>query len=85
MLLRNNITATQNKGQELFRRPLYSYVFWGAESKFKLKIAPYSISFGYNFKKRYFRVYDGKIWYHYGFQAAEFNNEVKSVILIKIS
>ena len=29
-----NFTATQKEGQELFRRQLYSYVFWGAESKF---------------------------------------------------
>ena len=28
-------------------------------------------------KKRYFRVYGGKIWYNYGFQAAEFNNEAR--------
>ena len=58
------------KGQELFRRPFYSYIFWGAESEFEVKIA----RFGDNFKKSYFRLY-GKIWYGYGFQATEFNNE----------
>ena len=42
----------KNKGRELFRRPLCSYVFWGAESEFKGKIAPYPISFGDNLKKR---------------------------------
>ena len=70
----HNFTATQKKGQELFRRPLYSYVFWGAEFEFKFKIAPYSTSFGHNLKKRNFRVYDGKDWHHY----------VRSVILLKI-
>ena len=36
-------------------------------------------------QKSYLRVYDDEIWYHYGFQAAEFNNDVRSVILLKIS
>ena len=72
-----NCTATQKKCQELFRRPSYSYVLWGAEPEFEVKIAPYPIIFGYNLKKRYFRVDDGKIWYHRGFQAAEFNNEAR--------
>ena len=61
-----NYTATQ-KSQELFRRKLYSRVFWRAESDFEFKIAPDPINFGHNLKKRYFRVYDGKILYHYGF------------------
>ena len=57
----------KNKGQELFRRPLYAYVCWGAESEFEVKIASNPISFGDHLKKRYFRVYDGKIWYDYEF------------------
>ena len=60
---------------------LYSCVFCGAESEFEVKIAPYPISFSDNLKKRYFREYNGEIWYDYGFQAAEFNNEDKLVIL----
>ena len=42
-------------------------------------------SFGNNLKKRCFQVYDGKIWYDYGFQAAEFNNEARLAILLKSS
>ena len=38
-----------------------------------VKIAPHPISFENNLEKRYLTVYDGKIWYHYGFQAAEYN------------
>ena len=48
-------------------------------------MAPYPISFGHDLKKRYFRVYDGKIWYDYGFPAAEFNNNARLVILLKSS
>ena len=43
------------------------------------------MSLGDNLKKRYFRVYDGKIWYAYGFNNAEFNNEARLVILLKSS
>ena len=50
-----------------------------------MKIALYPISFGHNLKKRYFRGYDGKIWYDYGFQAAEFNTQARLVTLLKIS
>ena len=57
----SNCTVTQKKGQELFGTPLFSYVFWGAESEFQIKIAPYPISFEHNLKKRYFRVCDGII------------------------
>ena len=38
-------TATQKKGQELFWRLLYSYVFWGAESELNVKITPLSNKF----------------------------------------
>ena len=48
-------------------------------------MAPYPISFGDNLKKSYFRVYNRKMWYHHGFPAAEFNNEVRLDILLKIS
>ena len=51
----NSNTATQKKGQEIFRRPLYSYVFWGVESEFEVKIAPCPLSSGHNFKKRYYK------------------------------
>ena len=54
---------------------LHSYVFSGAESEFEVKIARYPISFEHNPKKNYFWVSDGTIWYDYGFQAAECNNE----------
>ena len=64
--------ATQKKGQELFWRLLYFYVFWGAEFEFEVEIRTYPISFGDKLKKRYF-------------QAAEFNNEFRSVILRKSS
>ena len=47
----NNYTATK-KGQELFRRSLYRYVFWDAESEFEAKLALYPISFGDNLKKK---------------------------------
>ena len=55
-----------------------------AASNPKVKIATYPISIGDDFKKRYFRVYDGKIWYDYGFRAAEFNNKARLVILVKV-
>ena len=44
-------TATQKK-----RSRTFSYVFWGVESEFEVKIAPYPLSFGDNFKNRYFIV-----------------------------
>ena len=42
-----NNTATQRKGQKLFQKTLcfVSYVFWGTESEFEVKIAPDPISF----------------------------------------
>ena len=85
LLKSHDFIATQKKSRELFRRPLYFYVFWDSESKVKVKMAPYPISFGDNLKKSYFRVYNRKIWYHHGFPAAEFNNEVRLDILLKIS
>ena len=39
------------------KKPPDQNLFWGAESKFEIKIASYPISVGYNLKKRYFRIY----------------------------
>ena len=74
------ITQSMNKFTATFSETIVFLCFWGAKSEFEIKIAPYPISFGDNLKKGYFRIYDGKISYHYAFQATELNNEIRSVI-----
>ena len=58
---------------------MYSYVFWFAESESEDKIAPFTVGFWHNLKKRTFE-YVIKNMFCYGIQAADSKNRARLVI-----